>query len=35
MLQIALGNLSGIAYVDVPTTSGGASATAAQKRGAK
>ena len=34
MLQIALGNLSGIAYADVPATSGGASA-AAQKRGAE
>jgi len=34
-LQIALGNLSGIAYADVPATSGGASAAAAQKRGAE
>jgi hypothetical protein len=31
-LQIALGNLSGIAYVDVAATSGGASAAAPQKR---
>jgi hypothetical protein len=33
-LQIALGNLSGIAYVEVPATSGGASSAAPQKRGA-
>ena len=33
-LQIALGNLSGIAYVEVPATSDGASANGNQKRGA-
>ena len=33
-LQIALGNLTGIAYVEVPAASSGTSATAAQKRGA-
>jgi hypothetical protein len=33
-LQIVLGNLSGIAYADVPDTSAGASAAAFQKRGA-
>jgi DNA-binding beta-propeller fold protein YncE len=33
-LQFALGNLTGIAYVEVPATSGGASATASQNRDA-
>src|SRR5580704_6949577 len=33
-LQIALGNLSGIAYAELPAASGGASAAASQKLGA-
>jgi hypothetical protein len=33
-LQFALGNLSGIAYVEMPSTSAGASASSTQRRGA-